>query len=54
MKRTDLIEMWGYFMGREYAHRYQNHKNHCQYNLFSFYLPIKISFSGRTNQADYR
>ena len=21
VERTDLIEMWGYFMGREYAHR---------------------------------
>lgn len=33
---TDLIEMWGYFMGREYAHRRYGPSNHSIRSFFNY------------------
>lgn len=53
MERTDLIEMWGNFIGREYAHR--RYGIIAYTTSFRFYLPFKnFTSSPRTNQADYR
>ncbi len=54
--RTDLIEMWGYFMGREYAHRRYGPTRHS--SLIAFGFPDTATFlnswyAWNENSGDY-
>lgn len=39
VERTDLIEMWGYFIGRDYAHRRYGPNAHSQLSVFAVGAP---------------